>query len=223
MAAIVESIVGDRRLQLGNEEFVRQMLIGRTWTKLRIGMNVAINGTAAFNNGALTVGVCQGFTNTFRSTNTTDYVGVQVPQTPGTWTYFGSPNYYFNAGASCLGLKRTGNTTTTGSNGNVNTSLWPPVVSGYRTPCFIDIVRAASYTFTVYNSVSTSPLLWDETPGQFLSDAQNENAPVWSGSSNVGTGSVAYSGAAQHDCVSINWNLSTPSIEISNLVVVRFY
>jgi hypothetical protein len=65
---------------------------------------------------------------------------------------------------------------------------------------------------------------YDQSPGQFLSDLQNELNPIW-GQNNmlVGSAGVGYSGAAQHDCLSINWTLSNPTIEISNLAVLRYY
>lgn len=226
MALIVETLAGDRRVQLGNQEFVRQMLLSYVWTKIRIGMRIAVNGSASFGNGIISIGVCQGTANTLRSSNTTDYIGVQISQADGTWAYTAGPPAYFTApGSSCLALKRTGNTTTTGSNGNVNTMSLAAVASGtIRVPLYLDIIRGATYNFQVWCPTTVTFAQQDLPSGQFLSDMQNENTPIGGTTTQtVGQPAIAYTGSGLHDSVSINWTNSTNSVEISDLLVIRFY
>ena len=96
MATIVQQTfnsVSKEGLSLGHEEWVRPMLFGNAWTKLRIGMLFAITdapgGIASAN---LALGVCSGPVG-FGSASTTHAV-VYTPNNATTGT-----NYTYNAGA----------------------------------------------------------------------------------------------------------------------------
>jgi hypothetical protein len=74
MASIVENIVGDKALQLGNEEFVRPLNFGNNWNYIRIIARVTINGSATINSPRFQFGVCDGWTNTFAAPSGVSYV-----------------------------------------------------------------------------------------------------------------------------------------------------
>ena len=118
MAFIVESLAGDRRLQLGGEEFVRPMSFGGRWGRLRIGLRCMVNAATTITNGGFVVGVCSGSTNTFVSSTTTDYIGMVIGSTGGysNWGYTAGPPSYVGATTVAGGLTKV-NTVQTVTNG----------------------------------------------------------------------------------------------------------
>ncbi len=230
MAAIVETMVGDRRLQLGNEEFVRQMGIGTLWTKIRIGFRYSVNGVANIvpSTGPV-IGVCQGTTNTYYSANTTDFVGATGGGGGGSLVatnaiyQAGPPATYYLNNNGALGLKRTGSTTsfyTTGLSAQLYFSSSPATT---RTVGYLDITKASgSYTVALYHigTALNAVVDWDSTT--FLSNMLPESNPA-SPLGLVGNPAVTYTGAALFDTVSFSWTKSSPTLELSDLCVCRFY
>jgi hypothetical protein len=223
MASIAETIVGDRRLVLGNEEFVRQMSFGYRWTKLRIALRVSSNATGAVANVGFVIGVCQGTSNTYFNANTTDFVGVSLGTGgPGTTTLgyaVGPPAYVnFSNGGLCY-VKRTGSSTTSsGAYSNpVNITAAPATV---RSSVYVDIVRGVPNMGMYLYGMAVAQAQLDTDSGTWLSGTEFETAvlPVYL----IGSIAMPCSGNGLWDSVSISWNRAGSTMEISDLAVVRW-
>lgn len=226
MAFIVETITGDRRLQLGNEDFVRPMLIGTNWKKIRIGLRWAFNDTGGdILTAGFVAGVCQGTQYSYSSPSCTDFIGVSLPggATPDTISlvrltstavYYASPG---NANGATI-HKKVGAVTTVVAMGLNYGAYTNAVPSSYRSLYFIEITKGApNYTVGVWNQYQHQT---DFSRATFIGMMDNESAPAPLAATSA---TPAYSGNGLFDSVCLRWNKSTPTVEISDLTVVRFY
>lgn len=228
MAAIVDSLLdGNRRLQIGNEEFVRGLSFGSNWTKVRIGIRFTVNDTGGGNISSpanFFVGLCEGTTNTFFSNNTTGFIGCNNSTgLNNAWSY--NASYYTACYNSCIIAKRVGNTTSSlGSYGlqYIGSDRWffvgkAPNI-GYA---FWDFTKnSTSIVFNLFWSFSTG--YYGITLSNFIWGLDNETAPPYLanwGSPNT----VAYGNSIGNlDTLSISWSKSTPTIELCDVAVIRF-
>ena len=211
MAQLVQTFSGDTALRLQDEEFVRQLNVGTNWRKLRIVVHHAIvapGGNIAPN---LWIGVCQGTTNTFKSTTTTDWAGMVVGQ--GNWNYTaGPPGGIATGGSNPKAAIRSGNTTTLFTNpsvgcaiGTTNRDWWCCEITKI-TPNPLIGMRCASSTPTV-----------DLTSANFQMLAAQET-----GAGVIGTSqAITYNGNYLWDCVSIYWEFAAVGYELSEVQVIR--
>lgn len=231
MAAIVETVVGDRRIQLGNEEFVRKMKFGAAWGKIRIGVRFAVNTTGGtFTNAIFQIGVCSGTTNTFNNGNTTGYWGCHYGQNYGTSGYTYNTTYYAVT-ANGAAVYRTGNTTTSSTLGWGGDSALL-LINPWHSIWYADFEKpAASGGFG--NQGITA---WWQSTGSTPSGISYDHPQyeMWRGmeSETAITGALNYNGKITTsyagdfsvlDTLSILWNKTTPTIEISDIMVTRFY
>jgi len=226
MAEIIERIVGDRALQLGNEEFVRPLGFGNNWAKIRIISRILLNGSTTVAGAALKFGVCSGSTDTFSSNNCVGWFGSNFPNA-GSLPYSGTD--YNTGGGFLFGydyVKKIGAVTTVTSGGSKNYHAIAAPISGGYSLNVIDIARstldATAYTVTTWNT--KSPLV---IPTSYAMYQLAEDESLASGvSSNYLTGSLGpftHTGLpAVMDTLSILWSKSTPTLEIAELLVLRF-
>ena len=227
MAAIVETIVGDRKLELGNEEFVRQMSIGTRWGKIRIGCRLSINGNTTIPNAVFLMGVCQGTQFTFSSASCLDWIGGSpgglYPSTSFSWSAGPPARYGLDSGGAKI--KKVGSTITSAANAFIAGTMWaaPATTRGIFS---MDITKGSpNYNVHFYAPAVASG---DISSGTFLAHMETDGStPPFTTNNLIGNNdtdwNVAYSGSALFDTVSILWNKSSPTIEISDLCVVRFY
>lgn len=220
---IVQTVVGDKRLAMEQGEFVRQFAFGSNWGFIRVGLRLALGGVATVNNGQFQVGLCSGVTDTFNSNTTTDYLGLQFGG-----TILGNAQFTFNAGAPAyfqtsnayITVRRQNTTNTTGSIGSNN--YFVGAVSGNRSVLLFDFKRIDSATVNVnpWNPGSSGNAQLDFSNYMLWRCCENEQAPllVTQGASNA---NVAC--GSSYDALSIYWNMMTPTWEISDILVTRFY
>lgn len=216
----------ENRLVLGNEEYVRQMgITGAHWTKLRISIRFVFQDTgSSVVSSSFLLGLCEGTTNTYRSANTTGYIGVGwYVNSTMTW----SGGYYSNANNTLDIVRRVGNSTTNTSC-STNYTYWR-----YGSGCnlfevdfvkvggnnlFIGVAKPTNsgvgpafsrYDFLYYLEMETTAPSTYET-----------NYMAWT----TGLATVAYNGNDLNalDTVSVSWNKSTPAIEVADIAVLRF-
>lgn len=144
----------DIALQLGNEEWVRTLAIGSTWTHIRIGMLYQITGTATISSATtqIALGMCSGDTAPFNNASTTNFVGLQWTGALAFVTNGTLPYYQFQStnGFMC---KKVGGTITqsatnvfNGSDMGCNTTLGSPL---RRSVMYLDIVKGSpTYSLT---------------------------------------------------------------------------
>jgi hypothetical protein len=148
----------DIALQLGNEEWVRKLAIGSSWTHVRIGVLYQLIGTGNTAGGTgLAIGMCSGTSNPFGSTSTTNFVGVEwINALTYVATGGGSPGYpYFQFqstnGQACKKIVNT--ITTAGTNLFDGVDIGVPTNLGTtlrRGVMYIDITKGApNYTIGI--------------------------------------------------------------------------
>jgi hypothetical protein len=153
----------DIALQTGGEEWVRPLFMGNVWTKIRIGVLVAINpiSTTNLNSGyGFTIGVCSGVSAPFGAASTLNFVGVRFGDS-GFGLYnanSGNPIFGFN-GMSHLATKVGVTLTTgaiTGSGFNYNFPVQGVGVQR-RGLFYIDIAKGSpSYTVDTWHVWATA-------------------------------------------------------------------
>jgi hypothetical protein len=223
MSFIVETITGDRRIQLASEEFVRPMSIGTNWAKLRIGLRCAVwYAGGNFSNVVFSAGVCQG-QNGFVSTNTVDYIGANfLASMLGTFTQTVTSQPFAYSTSGVTYFKKTGSSVLLTNTAGASGPFIGANPQAYHSQIFLDIAKGSpNYTFNCWAFNSFAASQTDITRLAFLQALENETAPT--GLSNVGANiTLAYSGNNLFDSVSIYWNRSTPTLEISDIAICRF-
>lgn len=222
MGYIVEPIILQRAIQLGNEEFGRTMSIGTNWTKIRIGIRCAVNGVGGLINAGLALGVCQGTTNMYKSVTCTDFVGIHFGITPDNSTFtfvLTSPAYYTQGSVSLPTITKV-NGTLTNRSGQNTTSYLGSAPGTTAVVGYVDILKGSSYTVTPYWPNSVGNVQTNSTALQFITGMETDGTP-----SNVAAytaATYAYTGAGLFDTVNVSWSRSTPTLTIFNLAVCRF-
>lgn len=227
MAAIVE-VGGSRRLQLGNEEFIRQLNFGPRWSKIRVGIMLGFQGTSTFA-GRMLTGICQGTTNGFSAPLTDGglwITGVSYATDP-TWTYTnGSPPYYINGSGNKRAVTRIGSTVTDSNSGGSAAAFAAAAygISQY----FITFTRSPAWN-TIINqqavSTQASQLTIPITDFTFYRNMENEAGTTYVAMNNDDTAQTTTFTAATMpvlDSFSLYWNRSCPVLEIVHMGVVRF-
>jgi len=236
MASIVENIIGDRALQLGSEEFVRKMAIGNNWNFLRIAARIQVNGLADIAAPRLQLGLCNGDQATFTSANC-NYVGATLNVDNNTRWRFASDAYSGGAvgiAQGALAVKKIVNTTTEQIIGTTVVGYIAAASLGNPSLYFVDVFRVSASSYTVYfnrcivSQVTNAAANLTSTYA-FLRCAEDELltstfAASYITSYTAASASSTLTGmSANMDTVSIYWNKSTPTVEISDLSVIRFY
>ncbi len=210
MGYIVESIVGDRAIQLGNEDFARTMSMGTQWQKIRIGfLNSVWNTGGSITGRTVALGVCQGVDHTYGDPSCTDFIGVIWPGVAQGGGHYQSANYITVA-------QRTGVAETSAHDNNNPNMFLSAAPGSVRFPFIVDILKGP-VNYTLYYYAPGVSSLVDVSTSTFLSYMENESfvtqPPI----------SLAYSGAGLFDSVCLSWHRSVPTVEVSDLCVVRFY
>jgi len=224
MAAIID-VSGDRRLQLGNEEFVRSFNFGARWQKINIGFHFGVNAIQGFN-ARICIGVCDG------------PYGVNAPFSPGVVfscpglftsggaTWAATTNGFSNGGGTRQPITKTGSTTVGGSSVGVGTTIMPsaPLLSAKTLGMWmIQLERSlTNWNSITYKSSWTAAAQIGQViePFTFYKNLENDLGTSFYGMPNMDGGSThAYAGFLDHCC--ITWDKSCPTLEFSKIGVVR--
>jgi hypothetical protein len=223
MAFIVESTTfpGDRRLQLGAEDFFRTLSFGTNWTKIRIGVRMSMNDAYGNVLANLSVGVSQGSAACLNSPSIIDAIGLthggNIGEYSNNFTRSLNTTPCYRPGVSSAAFNKKGaiNTITAGGGYTLNLSGAPAIA---QTPWLVDIAKGTpSYTITVWTLGAVT--ISNVTRATYLLQLENESTPVNMSSSAT---TMTYSGSALFDTVFIHWSKSTPTVELSDVSVVRF-
>lgn len=227
MASIVQNIIGDNALQLGNEEFVRKMAWGNNWNYLRIGILFLVNGnTSIAGRVRLHMAVCSGDQYTFQSPACIGYTGIGFGVGGGLWTY-SAPNYIMDTTGSTVtyGLKQVnGVLTSTSTNDSGFNYYARAVAAGAPYMLAVDIARPSTTSYSVKGyGVVVGKIGLNLRFYEFLRVMEDEGFTYGTTYLTAFT-AVTMSGLPSvMDTLSIYWNKSVPTIEISALSVVRFF
>jgi len=141
----------DIALQLGNEEWVRTLAVGSTWSHIRIGVLYQLIGTVTTAGGTgFFIGMCSGTSNPFGAATTTNAVGLEVINALGFVANSGNPYYQFGSSNGQVCKKVVSTITTNVTNvfdsvdGGVPTNLGATLRRGLL---YVDIVKGSpNYT-----------------------------------------------------------------------------
>lgn len=167
----------DIALQLGNEEWVRTLAIGSTWTHVRIGLLYQITGTATTAGGTgFAVGMCSGSTAPFNGASTTNFVGIECVTALGFVANSGNPYYQFASGNLFACKKVVATITTAATNLGDSVDMGVPTAAGStlrRGLLYVDITKGSpNYTIGISAASgmgSTSSGSHDFTVAELLS------------------------------------------------------
>jgi len=225
MAFIVDTLSpSEHRIQLGFECFIRTMSIGANWQKLRIGFRVAINDTYVPMLAAkIVAGVSQGPI-PFDSYDIPDFNGGVLYST--SYTTGAQWNRVTNAGVVCYtqssgtAIRKQGEIIT-GTTGSSSSTTYLSAQPGLSRTVLLSTITKTGTTYNVHTSGSSSGA--DVSRAAFIATMEDEaNTPL-----NMGTlsGSSSVTGPLNHsfDTVQIRWHKSLPTLEISDIMAVRYY
>jgi hypothetical protein len=231
MASIVENISGDKALQLGGEEFVRPLSCGNDWNKIRIGMRLAINGTSNLPAGAqrLAVGLCSGNQFTYQSSSCVSWAGISWGiNGGGAWTYDGVNNWYglYAGGSVSYVTAKVGATVTDTSTGNNSTRYISGTARSAPSIIMTELVRTSASSYTVRGLIADGGDIAQQ-PRFYDLVRSMEDEVVTGGYADtfvniLGTALASGLGSSL-DTLSIYWNKLTPTIEINDICILRFY
>lgn len=226
MAYIVETIVADRRIQLGNEAYVRKMAIGPYWTKIRLGVRLAVNGRSDISNAVLDLGFCvdpgshsgadrsNGCFGCFTSNQAS--VGYNSVQANSSYYNFGQNSVYaFNK----LNNVRT----------EVAMSLGNQLIILPANPAGPGMFACTwTRTGTVISVTDTFFHIGSQVPGsvtasQFYQYMENDAGSGMTGVTRITNGQTAMTTGLSFPYAFVKWSHSTPTIEITHIAVTRFY
>jgi hypothetical protein len=223
MAFIVEQFPTDNGIQLGYEELIRPFSFGTDWTRVRVGMRYALNGTQSIVPTSVKVGICVG--NQATLTNTTvSALWARSEGNASLMTWSGTtPNFFYDTTGAFTGFfyERIGSTNNILGNPSQSRSAWSANPTALRSIMMLDITKlaAAQITFTYYYLTNVQ-VVTDWTHAAFLAAMANDGTPT-------GTTAIAQSPnvtRTQKDWNSmfIGWTRSTPAMCVYDMAVARY-
>lgn len=225
MAEIVESIVGDRALRLYNEQFGRRLAFGAAWGKIRVAIRYVINASSTLNDTALVIGVSQGTTNMYRSAQCLDFIGTHHGATLNLTDYTynaGPPAFSSSGGFTPLVVGKIGASVTTVLPGGSTTSYL--AIAPTRGVFAVDIEKSFNQVRITPRSVQTQVVAQsDLNYGNFTLVAENDLTMLSITGSSPNPVLFPYTGQFAWDSVNIDYNNAVQPIEISDLLVIRYY
>jgi hypothetical protein len=223
------NLVEDKYLTLANEEYVRTLAIGNHWSRLRLGLLVALtpDGTNDLQGTQFVWGLCAGRTNPFGAESTTNFLGMKVgSSTAGEVLAYNanSGNPYFWAGRGAL--KKVGATRTV-FNGSALEFHRVAATAGTaprRSLLLLEITKGSpNYTVTSW-SLPVPGVGKDFTPAHLLEALEQSSSVVVNGESLVAAtlNTVTFDeSAGPLDTVDVHWNKAAFPLEVYALAVYR--
>ena len=219
MGSIVETIVGDKRLKLGNEQFVRKLAAGRNWHHLRIGVRLAFDGpqASAVASPLLAIGLCSGTSNCVGDASTTNFYGITT-RSVASATLNGTTvksHYFYPLQVQ----KRVG--TTWSDLGYIGHGYITTAPATHRCLIFVDIIDTPTPTMKLYMNLNASGGIADVSLTSFLDLLSNITPPETYYSLQSKTFTLSET-AGSLDTVNIMWGSDTYKMEFSDIAVYRF-
>ena len=227
------NLVSDQYLSLANEEYVRTLAIGTNWTKLRLGLLIALtpDGTNNLSGTNLVFGLCAGKTNPYGAASTTNFLGLKFGSEPNP-PYTDLLTYAANAGNPYLwsgrgALKKTG-TVVTPVNGNALEYHRIATNTGTvqrKSLHFVEITKGNPNFTVVFWNLTAAGVAKDFSPAHLLQGLEQAGSITVNGEAlGVGTSnSVAFTEAAGAlDTVDLYWNRASFPLEVHALAAYRF-
>lgn len=215
----------DMRISLTASNFCRPFAFADGWTSMRIAMRLIMTNTGAdlTSTPRFWVGLCSGNTNMAMDATTTHFFGCYT--STATWAYTAAAPTRYGA-ISVLAVQRIGATITNSGGNSMSTSLQMRADATTSTRQFFCVDITKAFTPTTYscggglycNSTSSN----DVTTSNFLA-----TIPLSTMSFTYHTPftarflTVSEETYGTLDHVNIGWDRASPTIEISDLALVK--
>ena len=216
-------------ISLKNDEYIRQMPISNAWTRIRIGVLWAIDGSVSIPGAYFAIGLCTYPYGLF-SWNCPAWVGMILTDfvLAYTMTYTaGAAPYYSTQGKPAF---RTGSAVVTpGTNGPyyVPSNTGTPQRRGIY---ILEVIKGTSGTYSVnsYGSLTAAQAALDWSYANVLEACSQFSAPTVGGTAlTVGASTAnnlaAYETTGIFDSVCVSWSKLNYALEIYGLAVCRLY
>lgn len=235
MAFIVDQFIGDRAIQLGNEELIRPMSFGTNWARLRVGITCAYSGgqttlAAGNSQGGLfgpLLGVCTGSTGRL-SLVATDVIWTSWWSGGQNLTYSGTtPNFYFDpSGTTAIAAwQRVGSTTANGTGFTNVRACVSANQNALRTFFAFDITKGSAgvgtYSLTMYSQINTQ-ITTDFTRAAFIAAMTNDGTPTNTTGLGTALGYCGLRSVKDWNSVYIAHSRSQPALTVYNMAVARY-
>lgn len=227
MATIVETIAGDRRLQLVNEEVVRKFDFGARWSSLIVGFRCSINASATLTaTPELFFGLCAG-NDAYKAASVTASFGFRFPAVAtDDLTYAaGPPAYYVSSTVNCIGSQSKVGSSVTGPTRLFSGSTLGYVAAGTTLPnSFAFLVTKVGTAYSISRVFFPTTIAQAQAgldPSQFLSNMDNPVGSPAVISQTAANTTYSFTDANAFDRAFIYWNHSTDPLEISEWRVTR--
>lgn len=224
MATIVDTLGdGNRRLQLGDEEFTRTFGFRTNWSKVRLGVRMCFTDSGSdIASASILMGICEGPVG-FKSADTAGYIGIAPGTTyPTNWAREGANNIY-RAAINDTVVTKFGGSISQVNHYIANLSYTVGYLPTYSAMYWFCDFRKSGTNIIVHSYNTYSPMAGggNRTLNQFYAAMDQENAIA---SISVYTDvSVAYGSTIDKlDTFSFVWEKAVPKIELSDVMVMRF-
>lgn len=223
MASIVENIIGDKALQLGNEEFVRKLIFGNSWTYMRVGIYFRVMGTSTIlHQPRLQIGLNNGDQATFTSNNCAGYGGTAIGYRQGnTWTYDSANRRYSRTIYTNWCLSKVGSTLSETTIGGTNATGYIASADSAGPGIYVGSFLRTTSGYTVWGNYQTlANFTAFPTFYNFMEVMEREDDGLYTTAS---SNALALTGLGNLDTLSIYWNRNLPVIEIYSVLAAVYY
>ncbi len=231
------NLIEDKYLTLANEEYLRPLSIGNNWSKLRLGLMLALspNGTSSLTGCSLVVGVCSAATpfNTtggYAAASTGNFIGVDIVTDgggagPGTLSYnAGAGNPYYSTLYSGA-RRRVGTTDTFVAAANSTHAVTQNTGTlQRRTLLYVEITKGSPNYTVKYYAANGALAMQDFSERDFLDGLEQAGTPVVNTQTMFASSAMAVAcdeTAGVFDTVNLFWNRTTYPLELYALAAFR--
>lgn len=232
------SSVVDNRAKLANGNIARlwSSAVGTSWSVIRVGIRLSIEDSGAniISTPRFAFGICSGTSNIFMDATTTHFFGAVSNgatwqrRTTGTgysdnsYGVGGNPGYTNNG--YCV-AKRIGSTLTVGSGfigGDYCRIGWN--TTPFRTVQFLEITKGSpNFSIKLFAQNTGAGTGVDQSLASFLSNMELTSPSITNYAfSGTQTMAIDEGTNGSFNAVNVAWDRNSPSIEISDVAVVKF-
>lgn len=222
MAWLYQANTSTKGIQMGNEEWSHRMSIGTNWTKLRIGVRIAVPTVQGFDGpvtGSFILGVTQGTQNVFKSPTCTEFMGFVLGNvSTSSWSYgVNGTGYVFNPRP--VVINKLEGVVTVRNTGSAN--YYISANNNVRTMAFVDITKnsATNYTIAPFLPGNTTQAVADNGLTNFIWSMESNTTPL--NCNTVVTGTFDYTGPGLMDSIYFGWERSVPPITLFDIAACR--
>jgi hypothetical protein len=234
-----QAAVLDRRLQLGNEEWLRPLNINAaSFLGVKVGVRYALTGVGKVLNAGFRIGLLSGISRPLRHpSGPVEYLGYSVwtaSAAAGISAETGAPTYtasatfpsYFGGFPRLYSVIGTTNTILTSPSvnayGGANYPIGTPQMFAFELiKTAVSPVTGSTIWTVNLMQVPNAPTAYCQHADFYFNMEAATGATFRAGITNVQTTGLTHAGPGAFDTLSISWNKSCPVLDIMDVAVLR--